>query len=300
MMKGRMKKLLSATLSVLLMLGILTCAEFGGVQASAANCPPYCGLDVSKHNGSINWSTAKARGVDFALLRCYCNRKDECFDQNYAGAVSNGIAVGAYVYMYAENEYEARLEAQSTLNALGGRALDLPLFLDVEYKKVLALGKTRLTDLMIIELEMFRAAGYRPGFYTSRSYLDSYMNPSRLQSYSWWIARWTCEQPKTYTFQNETAYSSKKPASCELWQFSSAGNGSYYGASSTYVDLNFCYVDWADPEKEPEQPTVLDILEQALANILQLCFELFKWSGSFTVTFLSLIMSAATAATAAS
>ena len=294
-MKGHMKKLLSAVLSILIMLSILTGADFGGLQANAADSPPYCGIDVSKHNGYINWSTVKSRGVDVAFLRCYSLQKDEYFDLNYSGAVSNGIAVGAYAYMYAENEFEARLEAQNTLNALGGKALDLPLFLDVEYKKVLALGKKTLTDLMLIELEMFRAAGYQAGIYTSQSYIDSYMDAYRLQDYSWWVAKWTCEQPQLYTFRDETAYSFKRP-SCSVWQFSNAGDGGYFGVSSTYVDLSFCYIDFSAPTEQPDQPTppetpeTPDTPDQAITNILQICLEMLKWLWNFAITILSLIV----------
>ena len=310
MMKGQIKKLLSAVLSLLIMLSILTGTQFGGLNVSAADRPPYCGIDVSKHNGNINWSIAKFRGVDFAVLRCYSLQKDEYFDQNYAGAIGNGIAVGAYVYMYAENEAEARQEAQGVLNALGGRSLNLPLYLDVEYKKILSYGKKALTDLMLIELEMFRAAGYRPGIYTSMSYIDSYMDASRLQSYSWWVARWTCERPQLYTFQNETPYSIKKPT-CDMWQFSNSGDGGYFGTSSSYVDLSFCYIDFKAQTEEPVQPTTPEVpdqpttpteptqpttqegSDQAITTILQFCFDMLKWMWNFAISILTLIAGAA-------
>ena len=220
------------------------------LYANAADNPPYCGIDVSAHNGNINWSTAKARGVDFAVIRCYCLKKDAYFDQNYNSAKANGIAVGAYIYMYAENADEARYEAQGTLNALGGKNLDLPLFLDVEDSLVTALGKSSLTDLMLIELEMFEAAGYKVGIYTSQSYISSYMDASRLTGYYWWVARWTCVEPQTFTFQSESPSSNKKP-SCDMWQFSDGGDGNYYGMSSTYVDLDFCYADFLNGNPRP-------------------------------------------------
>ena len=314
-----MKRLLSAALSLLILLSIFACADFGGLKANAADQPPYCGVDVSKHNGEINWSTVKSRGVDFALLRCYALRKDERFDQNYTGAVENGIAVGAYVFMYAEDEAEARQEAQGTLDALGGKALDLPLFLDVEYKKVLALGKKALTDLMLIELEMFRAAGYKPGIYTSLSFIDTYMDASRLKDYSWWVARWTREQPRTYTFQDESFYSFKRPA-CDVWQFSDAGDGSYFGMTSTYVDLNFCYVDYfirpekteeptapeepeepttpEEPEEQPTapeettQPTTPEETKQTEPSFLEITLNLIRWFWNFTGMIFSIIVAA--------
>ncbi|HOA00612.1 GH25 family lysozyme [Ruminococcus sp.] len=63
------------------------------------------GIDVSVHNGDIDWGKVKADGIDFAIIRAGFGRlekqKDEKFEQNYAGAKSAGIPVGAYWYSYA-------------------------------------------------------------------------------------------------------------------------------------------------------------------------------------------------------
>ena len=73
------------------------------------------GIDVSTHNGNIDWNKVKADGIDFAILRAGFGRlekqKDEKFEQNYAGAKAARIPVGAYWYSYAMDEDETRLEA---------------------------------------------------------------------------------------------------------------------------------------------------------------------------------------------
>ena len=217
-------------------------------SAAGAETPQvWRGIDVSRWQGTVDWAKAKKAGVDFAVLRCFAYRKDTTFDTNYAGATAQGIPVGAYVYMYATTEQEAVQEAQATLDALGGKPMTLPLFLDVEDSSIKNLGRSRLTDLMLIELQIFAAAGYPTGIYTSQSYVSSYMDASRLQSYDWWLARWTCYRTdannKLFTFSDESPTSAKKPA-CTVWQFSNGGKGSTYGAGSTAVDLNFCYKDY--------------------------------------------------------
>lgn len=63
------------------------------------------GIDVSKHNGSIDWQSVKASGkVDFAILRAgygkSISQKDIQFECNYAGAKVQGIPVGAYWHSY--------------------------------------------------------------------------------------------------------------------------------------------------------------------------------------------------------
>ena len=213
---------------------------------SAVSAPPYKGLDVSRWQGTVNWTTVKNSGVDFAILRCFAYRKDATFEANYAGATAQGIPVGAYVYMYALSETEAVVEAQNTLAALDGKPLTLPLFLDVEDEDVKALGKEKVTDLMLIELAIFEAAGYPAGIYTSLSHKSTDMDASRLNDCCWWIARWTCyttdENPRSFTFADQSPSGSKKPV-CDLWQFSNGGKGSTYGVSSDYVDLNYCYTN---------------------------------------------------------
>lgn len=214
---------------------------------AAEETPVWRGIDVSRWQGTVDWAKVKQAGVDFAVLRCYAYRKDTTFDANYAGATAQGIPVGAYVYMYATTEQGAVQEAQATLDAIAGKPMTLPLFLDVEDSSIKTLGRSKLTDLMLIELAIFAAAGYPTGIYTSQSYVSSYMDASRLQDYDWWLARWTCYRTdannKLFSFSDESPASAKKP-DCAVWQFSNGGRGSAYGAGSTAVDLNFCYKDY--------------------------------------------------------
>lgn len=71
------------------------------------------GIDVSVHNGDIDWQKVKADGIEFAILRAGYGKlavqKDKKFDDNYAGAKAVGIPVGAYWHSYAMDEDEARL-----------------------------------------------------------------------------------------------------------------------------------------------------------------------------------------------
>ena len=72
----------------------------------------YKGIDVSKHQGTIDWAKVKAAGVQFAMLRAgygrYDNQKDEQFEVNYKGATAAGIPVGAYHYSYATTAEQAK------------------------------------------------------------------------------------------------------------------------------------------------------------------------------------------------
>lgn len=84
------------------------------------------GIDVSKHNGSIDWQSVKASGkVDFCIIRAgygkSISQKDAKFEQNYADAKVQGIPVGAYWYSYAITPAEAEAEAMAFLQAIAGK-----------------------------------------------------------------------------------------------------------------------------------------------------------------------------------
>ena len=70
------------------------------------------GIDVSRHNGSINWNQVKNDGVQFAILRAgYGNllsQKDSKFEEFYQGAKAVGIPIGCYWYSYAITPEDAR------------------------------------------------------------------------------------------------------------------------------------------------------------------------------------------------
>ena len=70
------------------------------------------GIDISKHNGAVNWAQVKADGVQFAILRAgygkEASQKDTQLEANYAGCKSNGVPVGVYWYSYATGRGKKR------------------------------------------------------------------------------------------------------------------------------------------------------------------------------------------------
>ena len=106
------------------------------------------GIDVSVHNGNIDWGKVKADGIDFAILRAGFGKlekqKDEKFEQNYAGAKAAGIPVGAYWYSYAMTPEEAEQEADVFLSVIKGKQFEMPVYFDLEEKKQFDLGKGTL------------------------------------------------------------------------------------------------------------------------------------------------------------
>ena len=102
----------------------------------------YKGIDVSEHNGTINWKTVKASGVDYAIIRCGYgqNSKSQDDDQwinNVRGCINNGIPFGVYIYSYATNTTRAASEADHVLRCLKDAGLNpskvgYPIYFDME------------------------------------------------------------------------------------------------------------------------------------------------------------------------
>ena len=120
------------------------------------------GIDVSVHNGDIDWGKVKTDGIDFAIIRAgygrLASQKDKRFEQNYSGAKAAGIPVGAYWYSYAMSEDETRLEADVFLSVIKGKQFEFPGYYDVEEKKQFDLGKERVSAIMRAFLERVESA----------------------------------------------------------------------------------------------------------------------------------------------
>ena len=189
------------------------------------------GIDVSVHNGNIDWNRVKSAGIDFAILRAgygrLASQKDERFEQNYSGAKAAGVPVGAYWYSYAMSEDEARLEADVFLSVIKGKQFEFPVYYDVEEKKQFALGKEKVSAIMRAFLERVEAAGYFVGLYGSASSLTTHTADDIKSRYTIWLAHWV----------NQTSYG----GAYGIWQHSEKGRVDGINGN---MDLDICYKDF--------------------------------------------------------
>lgn len=198
---------------------------------SKSNEPLMKGIDVSVHNGSIDWQKVKNAGVQFAILRAGYGRemsqKDARFEENYRNAKAAGIPVGAYWYSYAMSEDEARLEADVFLSVIKGKQFEMPVYFDVEEKKQFDLGKEKVSAIMRAFLEKVEKAGYFVGLYGSASSLTTHTADDIKSRYTIWLAHWA----------EQTNYS----GDYGIWQYSSEGK---VNGISGNVDLDIAYADF--------------------------------------------------------
>ena len=89
------------------------------------NTGTVMGIDISKHNGNIDWNAVKNSGVQYVILRCGYRGsasgvlvEDQKFKRNIQGATAAGLKVGIYFFSQAVNEVEAVEEASMTLSLI--------------------------------------------------------------------------------------------------------------------------------------------------------------------------------------
>ena len=195
------------------------------------------GIDVSVHNGNIDWNRVKNAGIAFAILRAgygrVASQKDAKFEANYAGAKAAGVPVGAYWYSYAITPDEARLEAEVCVSILRGKQFEYPIWFDLEERSALNTGKANCSAMIRAFCEVLEKAGYWVGLYTSRSVLGTHIEDDIKTRYAIWAAEWN----------SKLNYS----GAVGIWQYSDKGR---VDGISGAVDLDEGYIDYTKLVKE--------------------------------------------------
>lgn len=162
------------------------------------------GIDVSSHQGVIDWPKVKAAGVEFAILRAgygkYKTQVDSTFIKNAEGALAAGIHVGAYWFSYALNESDAREEAllcAETLEPYKGK-FTYPVYFDYEYDSETYSINNGVTPTKALREALaktfcstIKAKGWLPGIYTNNDYLRNRWSLDVLDEYEIWLADYT-------------------------------------------------------------------------------------------------------------
>lgn len=188
-------------------------------------------IDVSVHQGNINWKKVKAAEVNGVVIRAGYGKGniDKRFIDNIESAIEAGFKyIGVYWFSYAYTTDMARREAQY-LNDVAGAykdKLNLGVFFDWEYdsmtyaKKLgMKCNKSLITDMCVAFCKKITELGYKAGYYLNQDYEKNYIDTSKLTSYRKWYAR----------------YISQRQANCYIWQYTSSGKVS--GISGN-VDMN--------------------------------------------------------------
>ena len=153
------------------------------------------GIDVSTWQGNFNFKQASNEGVKFAILRGAYNRsKDNRFEEYYKNAKAVGLNVGVYQYSMATTVDEALTEAKFLENnILKGKKFELPIYYDIEDNVQKNLSKNQVSNIAKTWLDYLEGKGYFVGIYSSKSFLEVYLNEDIRIDYSIWVAQWATE-----------------------------------------------------------------------------------------------------------
>ncbi|MBQ7041531.1 MAG: hypothetical protein IJN66_02330 [Muribaculaceae bacterium] len=93
---------------------------------------PISGIDISAHNGDIDFIKIAQSGIDFVFIKATegATFKDPRFHSNYNKALKSGLKVGAYHFFRFNTD--GYLQALNILHSLKGKHLDLPIAIDIE------------------------------------------------------------------------------------------------------------------------------------------------------------------------
>ena len=204
--------------------------ENGFLTCTAAET--MVGIDVSVHQGVIDWQQVAAAGVDFVMIRAaYRGYKygqvnaDSNALANIQGARDAGLLVGVYVYSQAVNVAEAVEEAQFLLEMLEGVELELPITFDWERysdeaRTANVSGRT-VTDCAVAFCETIRAGGREAMIYFNATQALKQLSLPELTQYPFWLAQYDTEVMFPYRV--------------DMWQYTSKGS---VPGIVTNVDLN--------------------------------------------------------------
>ena len=199
----------------------------------------YYGIDVSKWQGTINWSKVKAAGIDYAIIRLGGRGSssgtlalDSKFEENMANAKAAGVEIGVYFYTNALTTKEAKEEASYVIEKLKPykSSITWPVFLDVETSCSRfhegGVNNKQKTAICKAFCKKIKEEGYTAGLYSYYAYVNSYLNMDDIEDkYYVWIARYN----SVLNYSGEYG----------MWQFTSTG--SVDGISGS-VDLDVGYV----------------------------------------------------------
>lgn len=193
------------------------------------------GIDVSEHQGTINWAQVKASDRKFAMVRAGYgfSTVDPQFRRNASECNRIGFPIGAYWFCYATNPESAVIEADGCLNAIADYRMDYPICYDIEQASIDYAANNGVTITPALATAIVRAfcdrieeRGYYAMYYSNRNFLNTYLPRDFSDRYALW-----------YAYYNN----SFDGTNCGMWQ--STDRGRVPGISGN-VDLDTCFVDY--------------------------------------------------------
>lgn len=242
------KRVIAIVAIIAAVLCIITVAAVNGrntvPQAYEFDKEVACGIDVSSHNGKIDWDKV-AETNDFAFIRVGCRGYskgnvflDKRAKYNMKHAEKAKIPFGVYIYSQAITVEEAEEEAEFLLRHIKGYNVQLPLVFDFEYAYKngnpvgrlanASLTKKDRTAMINAFCKVVKDAGYVPALYASTYIYESQIYVNRLEKGT---VIWVADYNKKITYKGRY----------DIWQ--ATNKGTCRGVNSKNVDIDYWYTD---------------------------------------------------------
>lgn len=162
------------------------------------------GLDLSCYNGRIEWEMLREQGLDYVILRVGGRGwgsgtiyEDTSFREYFTAAKEVGLNIGVYFYSTATNIEEAIDEAEFVIEKLHGAALEMPVFLDIEYSgrhpygRADRLSQTQRAEIINAFCTTLQNCGYKTGVYSGAYFIEHELSYRSLAGQTVWTANYT-------------------------------------------------------------------------------------------------------------
>lgn len=199
------------------------------------------GIDVSSHQGEIDWEKVKSTGIDFVMIRTgyrgYSRgriNRDDFFKENIKGATEAGLKVGVYFFSQALTTAEAEEEAALVLDSIRGYNISYPIIFDwenVEAENARTNGADGelITDCAVAFCKKISKAGFTAGVYFNKSQAYDFYDLEKLAPYEFWLAEYQLVPSLYYNF--------------DMWQYTSEGK---LNGIETNVDVNLSFKKYGE------------------------------------------------------
>lgn len=197
---------------------------------------PVRGLDLSAHNGDIDFLRLAADSVDFVMLKATegTTFSDNRFHNFYNQARDAGIrAIGAYHFFRFDTD--GQMQALNLLSALRGKTLDLPVVIDVEeWTNPAHIATAEVVERLAAMVGYLEANGHNVMFYTNKDGYNRFIK-DRFDGYPLWICSFT-----------DPPLGADPDDRWTLWQYSHRGWARGVGSKVDLSTFNGSRSEWLD------------------------------------------------------
>lgn len=166
---------------------------------------PVRGLDISAHNGDVDFDMIKSQGFSFVFIKASEGNswKDSRFHKNIARARKAGLKVG--VYHFFRFDSPSYMQSLNLLHSLRGQAIDLPVVIDLEqFTNPNDRTPERVASQLRTLINHLEAYGHTVIIYTNKDGYDDFVR-RRLDDYPVWICSFSEPSPDiAWTFRQYT------------------------------------------------------------------------------------------------